>query len=217
MTLRNARVHPALPDARAAQGLAPHPPLRTVRQRQPCRQHRAGARVARRAVPSKEPETPEATAVDEPRVLPRPCPCCGGRMIIIETFARGCEPKHRPTPAASDQDRHLMTLSPPIDRPQLTLAILAGSRPAAPARIAPLDSAASRIANLVGQRALRSFTPARSPMLRGKPIVADRFGPTSSSPTPRPNPHSARGTAGAPLPAISCLGAFRTPAATARG
>jgi hypothetical protein len=52
------------------------------------------------AVPSrpKAPETSEA-AVDEPRVLPRPCPCCGGRMIIIETFARGCQPKHRPTPA----------------------------------------------------------------------------------------------------------------------
>jgi putative transposase/transposase-like zinc-binding protein len=51
------------------------------------------------AVPSrlKESETSEA-AIDEPRVLPRPCPCCGGRMIIIETFARGCEPKHRPTP-----------------------------------------------------------------------------------------------------------------------
>ena len=47
---------------------------------------------------SKEPETPEA-AIDEPRVLPRPCPCCGGRMIVIETFERGCEPKHRPTPA----------------------------------------------------------------------------------------------------------------------
>jgi hypothetical protein len=53
------------------------------------------------AVPprSKVSETPEATAADEPRILPRPCPCCGGRMIIIETFARGCEPKHRPTPA----------------------------------------------------------------------------------------------------------------------
>ena len=25
-----------------------------------------------------------------------PCPCCGGRMIIIETFERGCQPKHRP-------------------------------------------------------------------------------------------------------------------------
>ena len=50
------------------------------------------------AVPSasKGPETPEATTADEPRVLPRPCPCCGGRMIIIETFARGSEPKHRP-------------------------------------------------------------------------------------------------------------------------
>jgi len=31
-------------------------------------------------------------------VLPRPCPCCGGRMIVIEIFARGCEPKHRPRP-----------------------------------------------------------------------------------------------------------------------
>jgi hypothetical protein len=52
------------------------------------------------AVPSrpKQPETPTA-AVDELHVLPRPCPCCGGRMFIIETFARGCEPKHRPTPA----------------------------------------------------------------------------------------------------------------------
>jgi hypothetical protein len=33
-------------------------------------------------------------------VLPRPCPCCGGRMIIIETFARGCEPKHQPETTA---------------------------------------------------------------------------------------------------------------------
>jgi hypothetical protein len=55
------------------------------------------------AVPahSKQPETPEAAALDQPRMLPRPCPCCGGRMFIIETFARGCEPKHRPTHAAA--------------------------------------------------------------------------------------------------------------------
>ena len=55
------------------------------------------------AVPSppKERETPKA-ALDEPRVLPRPCPCCGGRMIIIETFARGCEPTQRPTPASQE-------------------------------------------------------------------------------------------------------------------
>jgi hypothetical protein len=44
----------------------------------------------------KEPEAP--AAADQPRVLPRPCPGCGARMIVIETFERGCEPKHRPKP-----------------------------------------------------------------------------------------------------------------------
>jgi Putative transposase len=48
--------------------------------------------------PGKQPEPPKAAA-DEPRVLPRPCPCCGGRMIVIETFAHGCGPTHRPLPA----------------------------------------------------------------------------------------------------------------------
>jgi hypothetical protein len=53
------------------------------------------------AVPARsdQPDTSEAGALDQPPGLPRPCPCCGGRMIIIETFARGCEPKHRPTPS----------------------------------------------------------------------------------------------------------------------
>jgi putative transposase/transposase-like zinc-binding protein len=50
-------------------------------------------------VPSrpKQPNTPKP-AIDQPSVLPRPCPCCGGRMIVIETFDRGCQPKHRPAP-----------------------------------------------------------------------------------------------------------------------
>ena len=47
----------------------------------------------------KEPETAKAAETGEPRALPRPCPCCGGRMIVIETFERGCRPKHQPTPA----------------------------------------------------------------------------------------------------------------------
>jgi hypothetical protein len=25
------------------------------------------------------------------------CPCCGGRMIVIETFEAGCQPRHAPT------------------------------------------------------------------------------------------------------------------------
>jgi hypothetical protein len=37
-----------------------------------------------------------AAESDQPRALPMPCPCCGGRMIIIDTFARGCQPKHTP-------------------------------------------------------------------------------------------------------------------------
>ena len=46
-----------------------------------------------------EPEQQKAAAPDEPRVLPCPCPRCGGRMIVIEIFARGCEPTYRPTSA----------------------------------------------------------------------------------------------------------------------
>ena len=66
--------------------------------------HRA-ANIARArellAVPPRvtQHETDCPAEPEQPRVLPKPCPCCGGRMIIIETFARGCQPKHRPTSA----------------------------------------------------------------------------------------------------------------------
>jgi hypothetical protein len=36
-------------------------------------------------------------ADDDPRVPPCPCPRCGARMIIIETFEAGCQPINRPT------------------------------------------------------------------------------------------------------------------------
>jgi hypothetical protein len=40
----------------------------------------------------------EAAADDRPQsVLATPCPCCGGRMIVIETFEAGCRPRHAPT------------------------------------------------------------------------------------------------------------------------
>ena len=38
----------------------------------------------------------EKDAVDDPRALPCPCPRCGGRMIIIETFAPGMQPTSWP-------------------------------------------------------------------------------------------------------------------------
>src|SRR5262245_28486471 len=51
------------------------------------------------APPVVEHKEQKAAAADEPRVLPCPCPRCGGRMIVIEVFARGCEPTYRPTSA----------------------------------------------------------------------------------------------------------------------
>ena len=36
---------------------------------------------------------PTAAAVDPSKST---CPCCGGRMVVIEVFARGATPRHRP-------------------------------------------------------------------------------------------------------------------------
>jgi hypothetical protein len=47
--------------------------------------------------PQTRSDRPKPTEPDDPATLSHPCPCCGGRMIIIETFERGCQPKHRPT------------------------------------------------------------------------------------------------------------------------
>ena len=38
-----------------------------------------------------------STEAAEPQTPEHPCPCCGGRMIIVEVFARGCSPQYRPT------------------------------------------------------------------------------------------------------------------------
>ena len=34
---------------------------------------------------------------EESKAPEHPCPCCGSRMLIIETFLRGQQPKHHPT------------------------------------------------------------------------------------------------------------------------
>jgi hypothetical protein len=38
-------------------------------------------------------ERPKDANQPEPRVLAHSCPCCGGRMIVIETFERGRAPR----------------------------------------------------------------------------------------------------------------------------
>jgi hypothetical protein len=49
-----------------------------------------------------KPNDADASANEPPTSLP-PCPCCGGRMIIIEIFERGFTPRTRPpTPIRID-------------------------------------------------------------------------------------------------------------------
>jgi hypothetical protein len=139
--------------------------------------HRA-ANIARArellAVPSrpKPAETSATTAADEPRVLSRPCHCCGGRMIIIETFAaaasRNTAPRPLPQRSASTPHDAVATDPPTQRRSSFRLA---------PGRSSPRllrvpKSARSHTANLVGQRPLRSFSPSLIPILRGKAIGA---------------------------------------------
>ena len=50
-------------------------------------------------MPAANNETSDADGPDdiEPQALSHPCPCCGGRMIIIETFEPGHAPPYRST------------------------------------------------------------------------------------------------------------------------
>ena len=52
---------------------------------------------ARALLAVSEPKPAVDTEPAAPETLSRSCPCCGGRMIVIETFERGCQPRHRPS------------------------------------------------------------------------------------------------------------------------
>ena len=51
------------------------------------------------AMPVSEPDHEQAGEATEPTLPARPCPCCGGRMIVIETFERGHQPRAPPRSA----------------------------------------------------------------------------------------------------------------------
>jgi hypothetical protein len=54
------------------------------------------ARARQLLLVPERPRQPDNTDSD-PQLSSYPCPCCGGRMIVIETFERGCTPQHQPT------------------------------------------------------------------------------------------------------------------------
>ena len=47
-------------------------------------------------------DTDGTDTADGPRVLALPCPCCGGRLIIVTAFGPGGPPQHPPAPEAID-------------------------------------------------------------------------------------------------------------------
>jgi hypothetical protein len=53
----------------------------------------------RRNIPAPRPEPSGTDNIDaaDRNVLPQPCPCCGGRLIVIEVFARASSPRHHST------------------------------------------------------------------------------------------------------------------------
>ena len=50
------------------------------------------------AVPKSQSDAADSATSEQPQTPTHPCPCCGGRMLIIETFQRGCTPRTHPTP-----------------------------------------------------------------------------------------------------------------------
>src|SRR5262249_59638253 len=59
----------------------------------------ATARALLHIVPPADPQKQPDITPDALRVLPCPCPRCGARMIVIEAFARGCDPRWHPMPS----------------------------------------------------------------------------------------------------------------------
>ena len=49
-------------------------------------------------MPAAQSEAADTNCAEanEPKPPAHPCPCCGGRMVIIETFQRGSSPRYRP-------------------------------------------------------------------------------------------------------------------------
>jgi len=48
--------------------------------------------AARKLLNLAPPAAEQTSETDPAQPLALPCPCCGGRMFVIETFAAGCQP-----------------------------------------------------------------------------------------------------------------------------
>jgi hypothetical protein len=63
---------------------------------------KAGLALTRELLDVAAPPNPGGS--DEPEDFRPPCPCCGGRMIVIEVFERWRQPRGPPGTTATDRE-----------------------------------------------------------------------------------------------------------------
>ncbi len=51
------------------------------------------------------PPSPEVDTPEEPSDTSPPCPCCGGRMVVVEVFERGHQPRAPPVGAPPNREK----------------------------------------------------------------------------------------------------------------
>ena len=91
--------HPPLPHPRPAQGFhrVRHYGLFAGSNRAETIEHVRKLLNCAPPAADASPKGQQASQTDEPQPLAQPCPCCGGRMFVIETFEAGFRPCHQPT------------------------------------------------------------------------------------------------------------------------
>ena len=145
---------------------------------------------------------------DEPQALAHPCPCCGGRMIIIETFRARLQhhdiahPQARSGSTRHDDDPNVTTphgpfRSPLLDQPRRR-SIECDPGSAIRASIFFVQHRSSQ-----PKPADRPRQPHRAP----HPIRSTAFPPPGAHPR-RPNPHSAAAQSHLPPPRFPPLEVF---------
>ncbi len=119
---RHRRVHPPLPHPRPARRLPPHPPLWPFANGGRAENIARARQLLNVPTPQSEPAEADSSATSRPQALAHPCPCCGGRMIIIETFERGSTPRiDRRARSGSTPHERRRPVAKPEPRPQVPL------------------------------------------------------------------------------------------------